>query len=344
MISLKKLVSKKPFLIAEMSTNHNGKLTTAKKIIELAKKYGADAIKLQTYTPDSITIDSKKKYFKINKGIWNGKYLWDLYNKAQTPYKWYGELFSHAKKNNLICFSSPFDSNAVNLLEKNNCPIYKLASFELQDFELIKKICQTKKPIIISTGMANLQEIEKTYNFAKKNGAKEIALLYCVSNYPAKNNDFNINNIKILKDKFDCIVGFSDHSLDNDVVAAAISAGAQIIEKHFTIPNQKKGFDIKFSLKGKELLHYKNTILKFYNLIGEQKFIRKKQELPSLKFRRSIFVTKPIKKNEKFTRKNIKIIRPGHGLSPDIFQKIIKKKYSSRAISAGEPLKLNMIK
>jgi len=344
MISLKKLVSKKPFLVAEMSANHNGSLSTAKKIIKLAKKYGADAIKLQTYTPSSITLNSKKKYFKINKGIWKGKYLWDLYEKAQTPYSWHSELFNFAKKNNLICFSSPFDSNAVELLENYKCPIYKLASFELQDFDLIKKICKTGKPIIISTGMASLKEIEKSYFFAKKNGAKEIALLYCVSNYPANNKDFNINNIKILKEKFNCIVGFSDHSLDNDVVASAIAAGAQIIEKHFTIPGQKKGFDIKFSLKGKELLDYQNKITKFYNLIGESKFVRKKQEIPSMRFRRSIFVIKDVKKNELFSNKNLKIIRPGNGLSPETFSKIINKKYASKNIAVGEPLKKNMIK
>jgi sialic acid synthase SpsE len=232
----------------------------------------------------------------------------------------------------------------VKILEKFNCPIYKLASFELQDFELIKTICKTGKPIIISTGMANLKEIQKTYDFAKKNGAKEISLLYCVSNYPAKNEDFNINNIKILKKKFNCIVGFSDHSLDNDIAAAAISAGAQIIEKHFTIPNQKKGFDIKFSLKGNKLLNYKNKIHKFYNLMGKNEFVRKKQEKPNLIFRRSIFVVKNVKKNEKFTEKNLRVIRPGHGIAPEHYKKIIKKKYASKFISLGEPLKLNMIK
>lgn len=344
MISLKKLVHNKPFLVAEMSANHNGNFNTAKKIIKLAKKYGADAIKLQTYTPDSITLNSKKKYFKINKGIWKGKYLWDLYDEAQTPYKWHSELFSFSRKNGLICFSSPFDSNAVDLLEKNNCPIYKLASFELQDFDLIKKICRTKKPIIISTGMANLKEIEKSFYYAKKNGAKEIALLYCVSNYPAKNEDFNVNNIKILKEKFNCIVGFSDHSLDNDVVASAIAAGAQIIEKHFTIPGQKKGFDIKFSLKGRELLEYQKKIIKFYDLMGSQKFLRKKQEIPSMRFRRSIFIIKDIKKNELFSKKNIKIIRPGNGLLPEKFLKIVNKKLASKNISCGEPLKKSMIK
>jgi pseudaminic acid synthase len=344
MTYLKKLVSKKPFLIAEMSSNHNGSIVTAKKIIKLAKKYGADAIKLQSYTADSITLNCKKKYFRINKGLWKNKYLWDLYKKAHTPYSWHKELFDFAKKNKIICFSSPFDSESVKILEKFNCPIYKLASFELQDFELIKTICKTGKPIIISTGMANLKEIQKTYNFAKKNGAKEISLLYCVSNYPAKNEDFNINNIKILKKKFNCIIGFSDHSLDNDIVAAAISAGAQIIEKHFTIPNQKKGFDVKFSLKGNKLLNYKNKIHKFYNLMGKNEFVRKKQEKPNLIFRRSIFVVKNVKKNEKFTEKNLRVIRPGHGIAPEHYKKIIKKKYASKFISLGEPLKLNMIK
>jgi len=224
--------SKKTYFIAEISANHNGSLQQAKKIIYTAKKYGADAVKLQTYTPDTMTIKSKKSDFKIQGGLWDGKTLWDLYKKAQTPFEWHKELFGYAKKIKITCFSTPFDESAVDLLESLNCPFYKVASFEMNHIPLIKRIAQTKKPIIISTGMANLKEIDIAYKTAKKNGAKEIILLYCVSNYPSKISDFNFNNIRILKERYNCKVGFSDHSIDNKVVGAAIAAGAEVIEKH----------------------------------------------------------------------------------------------------------------
>jgi len=233
-------IVKNSFFIAEVSANHNGSLSRAKKIIYTAKKYGADAVKLQTYTPNTITIKSKKKDFVIRGGLWNGNTLWDLYKKAQTPFEWHKELFDYAKKIKITCFSTPFDESAVDLLESLNCPFYKVASFEMNHIPLIKKIAQTRKPIIISTGMANLKEIDLAYKTAKKNGAKEIILLYCVSNYPSKISDFNFNNIKILKERYNCKVGFSDHSTDNKVVAAAIAAGAEVIEKHIALERQKK--------------------------------------------------------------------------------------------------------
>ena len=241
--------SKKTYFIAEISANHNGSLQQAKKIIYTAKKYGADAVKLQTYTPDTMTIKSNKSDFKIRGGLWNGKTLWDLYEKAQTPFEWHKELFDYAKKLRIACFSTPFDESAVDLLESLNCPFYKVASFEMNHIPLIKRIAQTKKKIIISTGMANLKEIDLAYKAAKNNGAKEIILLYCVSNYPSKISDFNFNNIKILKERYNCKVGFSDHSIDNKVVAAAIAAGAEVVEKHIALEGQKKGFDLAFSLK-----------------------------------------------------------------------------------------------
>ena len=188
---------KTPFLIAEISSNHNGSLSNAKKLIKSAKLNGADAVKLQTYTPDGMTLNSKKKYFKIKDGLWKNKYLWDLYNEAQTPLSWHKELFDFAKKEKIIIFSTPFDEKSVDFLEKLKCPIYKISSFELTDIPLIKKIASTKKPIIISTGLSSLNEIELSYNVAKKNGAKDITILYCVSNYPSKISDFNLNNLKI---------------------------------------------------------------------------------------------------------------------------------------------------
>ena len=319
-------LKKTPFFVAEISANHNGSLLLAKKLIKIAKKYGADAVKLQTYKPDTLTIKSNKLDFKIRGGLWNGKTLWDLYNKAQTPFEWHKELFDYAKKLKIICFSTPFDETAVDLLESLNCPFYKVASFEMNHIPLIKKIAQTKKPIIISTGMANLKEIDLAYKTAKKNGAKEIILLYCVSNYPSKISDFNFNNINILKKRYNCKIGFSDHSTDNKVVAAAIVAGAEVIEKHIALEGKKKGFDLAFSLKGKEIKDYIQVIKDTSLMMGKEYFFRNKSENRSLKFRRSIYAVSNIKKGEKFTKKNIRVIRPGFGIQPYYFEKLINKK------------------
>jgi pseudaminic acid synthase len=339
----KKLLKKKPFFVAEISANHNGSLLHAKKLIKIAKKYGADAVKLQTYTPDTLTIKSNKPDFKIKGGLWNGKTLWDLYEKAQTPFEWHKELFDYARKLKIICFSTPFDESVVDFLESLNCPFYKVASFEMNHIPLIKKIAQTKKPIIISTGMANLKEIDTAYKTAKKNGAKEIILLYCVSNYPSKISDFNFNNIRILKKRYNCKVGFSDHSTDNKVVAAAIAAGAEIIEKHIALEGQKKGFDLAFSLKGKEIKDYARVIKDASLMMGKEYFFRNKSENQSLQFRRSIYAVSNIKKGERFTKKNIRVIRPGFGIQPVYFEKLINKK-SPFDIKCETPLKKILLK
>ena len=327
----------KPFLIAEISANHNGSLKIAKKLIFCAKKNGADAVKLQTYKPESMTIKSTRDEFKIKDGLWKNYTLWDLFNKAQTPYKWHKELFKYSKKIGILCFSSPFDSEAVDLLQSLNCPIYKLASFEMTDFSLIKKIAKTKKPIIISTGLSTLEEIKKTVVFAKKNGAKDIALLYCVSTYPAKDTDFNLKNILLLKNKFNCEIGFSDHSNDINIAKTALAIGATIFEKHIALDKQKKGFDIKFSLKGKEIKKFKDELLKTSAIIGKDRFLRKKNELKNLIYRRSIYAISNIRRGEKFTTKNIKSVRPATGLDPTLFFKILNKK-SKKNIKIGSPI------
>ena len=332
-----------PFFVTEISANHNGSLVHAKRLIEIAKKYGADAVKLQSYTPNTMTIESNKLDFKIRGGLWNGKKLWDLYEKAQTPFEWHEELFSYAKKIKITCFSTPFDETAVDLLENLNCPFYKVASFEMNHIPLIKRIAQTKKPIIISTGMANLKEIDMAYKTAKKNGAKEIILLYCVSNYPSKISDFNFNNIRILKERYNCKVGFSDHSTDNKVVAAAIAAGAEVIEKHIALGDQKKGFDLAFSLKGREIKDYAQVIKDTSLMMGKKYFFRNKSEDHSLQFRRSIYAVSDIKKGEKFTKKNLRIIRPGYGVQPVYFEKLIKKR-SPINIKRETPLKKLLLK
>ncbi len=328
----------KVFFIAEISANHCGNFNLAKKLIKCAYVNGANAVKLQTYTADTMTVKSNKKYFKINNGLWKGHTLWDLYNKAHTPLKWHKELFKYAKSIGIKIFSTPFDDTAVDFLEKLNCPIYKIASFEMTDLNLVKKISQTKKPIIISTGMANLDEISATVKTARRNGAKEITLLYCVSNYPSDIDDFNLKNIEILKKKFKCRVGISDHSKDNRVAIAAIASGAEVIEKHIALDNQKKGFDINFSLKGKEIKKLREDINIAFKLLGKNFFYRNKSEDKSKIFRRSIFAIKNIKKGDKFSKDNIRVIRPGHGLEPKYFNQILNKK-SPINILKHEPIK-----
>ena len=335
--------NKFPILVAEISANHNGKLETAKKLIKCAKDNGADAVKSQTYKPEKMTINSNKKYFKIKKGLWKNLNLWNLYKKAHTPYEWHKELFSYAKKLNILCFSTPFDESAVDLLEKLNCPIYKIASFEMKDFPLIKRISKTNKPVIISTGMANLSEIEETFNYAKNCGIKDIALLYCVSNYPSKKSDFSLNNIKIMKKKFNCDIGFSDHSKNDDIGFSSVIAGAEIIEKHIALENQKKGFDIAFSLKGKEIRRFKNRLEAAGEILGKKKFFRNKTENSSKIFRRSVFAIDKIIKGEKFSKKNIKNIRPGYGLEPKYFSKLLGKK-SPQKFDSGSPINSSVLK
>lgn len=336
-------LKKTPFFVAEISANHNGSLSHAKKLIRIAKRYGVDAVKIQTYKPDTLTIKSNRPDFKIRGGLWNGKRLWDLYEKAQTPFEWHKELFNYAKKLKITCFSTPFDETALDLLESLNCPFYKVASFEMNHIPLIKKIARTKKPIIISTGMANLKEIDLAYKTAEKNGTKEIILLYCVSNYPSKISDFNFNNIRILKERYNCKVGFSDHSTDNKVVAAAIAAGAEVIEKHIALDGQKKGFDLAFSLKGREIKDYTQVIKDTSLMMGKNFFFRNKSENRSLQFRRSIYAVSDIKKGEKFTKNNIRVIRPGFGVQPVYFEKLMNKK-SPYNINSETPIKKLLLK
>ena len=333
----------RPFFIAEISANHCGLIKIAKKLIFNAKRYGADAVKLQTYTADSMTLNINKKEFKINSGIWKGKKLWDLYDKAHTPYAWHKELFNYAKKIKIKCFSTPFDEDAVDFLEKLNCPFYKVASFEMTDLPLIKKIAKTKKKIIISTGMSNVREIETSFNTAVKYGSGEIILLYCVSNYPSKKEDFNLNNIRILKERFNCKVGLSDHSTDNEISKMAIAAGAEVIEKHIALNGKPKGLDSHFSLKGKEIKNFRIAINDAADLLGKKFFFRNKTEQKNKKFRRSIYAIKDIKKGEKFSPQNIKKIRPGYGLEPAYYDKLINKR-SPYKLKKASPLNKQLIK
>jgi pseudaminic acid synthase len=317
---------KRPFLIAEISSNHCGSIKKAKQLICMAKKYDADAVKFQTFAPETMTINSKKKDFKISEGLWKGHTLWNLYQKAQTPLNWHKELFNYSKKIGIKCFSSAFDETSVDFLEKLNTPFYKIASFEITDLPLIKKVANTRKPMIISTGLSSIEEIKTAYKIAKSNGCREIALLYCVSAYPAKESDINLNNIKILKEAFGCTVGFSDHTNNPDITIAAVAAGAEIIEKHIALDNQKKGFDIAFSVKKKEFLNIRKNIDKIYKYLGDKNFRRSKNELKNKRFRRSVYVVKKIQKGELFSNKNIKNIRPGYSINPKYYEELIGKK------------------
>ena len=331
------MLKSNPYFIAEISSNHCGSKSIAKRLIYAAKKYGANAVKLQTYTADTMTIKSNKKQFKIRTGIWKGKKLWDLYNKAHTPYEWHKELFEYSKKIGIVCFSTPFDESAVDLLESLNCPFYKIASFEMTDDNLIKRVAQTRKKMIISTGMATISEVDHAYDLANKFGAREIILMYCVSNYPSKISDFNMQNIDILKKRYKCKVGFSDHSLDSDVAVCAVMRGAEYIEKHIALDINKKSYDYKFSLKGKEILEFRYKINKAKTLLGKSFFYRNLSEKKSLQFRRSIYAVQNIKKNQLFDHSNIRIIRPGFGISPIYYNRMVNKK-CPKSILKGQPI------
>ena len=333
----------KPYFIAEISANHCGKIQHAKKLIKCAKENGADAVKLQTYTADTMSPNSNKPRFKLKSGLWKGYKLWDLYDKAHTPSVWHKSLFQYSKKLGIKIFSTPFDETAVDLLEKLNCPFYKVASFEMTDLNLIKKIAKTKKPMIISTGTSSIPEIKKTFFTARKYGCKDITLLYCVSNYPSRLDDFNLNNIVEMKKKFKCKIGFSDHSKDDRVAFAAVCLGAEVIEKHIALKNQKKGFDIDFSLKGDEILRFRKNIDLASELVGKKFFFRSKIEEKSKYFRRSVYTTRTISKGEKFTKDNLKSLRPYSGLSSNYFNLLIGK-ISPMKIGKDEPIKKMIIK
>jgi len=337
------LISKynKPFFIAEISANHKGCIKLAKKLIQISKKSGADAVKLQTYEPVDITLNSKENFFKINKSIWGSDNLWDLYKRAQTPLSWHKELFNYSKKIGILCFSSPFSVRAVNYLEQLKCPIYKVASFEANHFQLLKRIAETKKPIIISTGLSNIRDLEESINFLKKNKSGKIHLLYCVSKYPSKISDFNFSNIEILKKKFKLTVGFSDHSTNDIVAYSAVAYGAEIIEKHIAI--DRESIDSKFS---KNIFQLKSFIqnLKTIPLLKNNS---KKYSLPkkniNKKFKRSIFTIDNIKKNTKICKENITAIRPANGINAKYYFKVIGK-IAKKNIKKNTPLKFSDLK
>ncbi|WP_456415745.1 pseudaminic acid synthase [Thiolapillus sp.] len=331
-----------PYIIAELSANHNGSLDRALASITMAKEKGADAVKIQTYTADTLTIDCDKEDFQIHGGLWDGYKLYDLYKWAETPYEWHKPMFDHARKIGVTLFSTPFDETAVDLLEDLNAPAYKIASFEAVDLPLIEYVAQTGKPMIISTGMANLQEIEEAVDAARQAGCKELVLLHCISSYPAPIDQSNLRTIPDLAERFGVVAGLSDHTLGTTASIASIALGACVIEKHVTLSRKDQGPDSDFSLEPDELEQLCCSTKDAWSALGIAGYDRKKAEESSMKFRRSIYVVNDIKKGEPFTNKNIRRIRPGYGIAPKHYKEALGKTAAQNLV-AGQPLSFSDI-
>ena len=331
-----------PYIIAEMSANHNGDINNAYKIIDMAKSSGADCVKLQTYTPDTLTIDSELSDFQLTEGLWAGQSLYELYKGAFMPWEWHQPLFDYAKKVGITIFSSPFDNTAVDLLEDLNTPAYKIASFEAVDLPLIKYVAQTSKPMIISTGMADAQEIQEAIEAAREGGCKELAILHCVSGYPAPAGDYNLRTLVDMQQKFGLIMGLSDHTIDNTTAITSVALGASIIEKHVTLDRKGGGPDDSFSLEYEELLELCVNAKTAWEALGRVDYGRKSSEQGNVKFRRSLYFVKDIKKGEVITAEHVKSIRPGYGLHPRYLSKIIGKTVKKN-INSGVATSLELI-
>ena len=331
-----------PYIIAELSANHNGRIENAYKIIEAAKQSGADAVKLQTYRPDTITIDMRTAEFMIEGGLWGGQSLYELYESAFMPWEWHTPLFEHARKLGITLFSSPFDTTAVDLLEDLNAPAYKIASFEAVDLPLIKYVASTGKPMIISTGMADAEEIQEAIDAAKAGGCKELAILHCVSGYPAPPEDYNLRTIPDMMARFGLVTGLSDHTIDNSTAIASVALGASIIEIHVTLDRSGGGPDDSFSLEPKELEALCKDAKTAWSALGKVDYGRKSSEQGNVKFRRSLYVVKDIKAGETITQDNVKSIRPGYGLAPKYYAQVLGKK-ASQNIQKGIPLNFELL-
>lgn len=331
------------YVVAEISGNHNGELDRALRIVAEAKNAGADAVKLQTYTADTITIKSDRKEFRIGGGtLWDGKTLHELYGEAYTPWEWQPKLKQAAEGLGMQCFSSAFDASAVDFLEKMNVPAHKVASFELVDLPLIQKMAATRKPLIMSTGMATLDEIDEAVAAARKAGAKEIALLKCTSAYPASPEEMNLRTIPELARRFDVPVGLSDHTMGVAVPVAAVSLGACIIEKHLTLARSDGGPDAAFSLEPSEFKTMVEAVRIAEKSLGSVHFGVSEREAGSRIFRRSLFVVKAVRKGEKFTAENLRSIRPAHGLHPRHMDEVLGKT-AKDDIEAGTPLSWDLV-
>lgn len=337
-------MKKGTFIIAELSANHNGDLQVALETIRAAKRTGADAVKIQTYTADTLTINCKNDYFKINHGTaWDGEFLYDLYNRAYTPWEWHAEIFRVAKEEGIICFSSPFDNTAVDLLEELKSPIYKIASFEIQDIPLIEYAASKGKPMILSTGIAEIEDIELAIETCKKAGNNDITILKCTSAYPANPKDANLLTIPDIKSRFGVKVGLSDHTIGIEGPVVATVLGAKVIEKHFILNKSIGGPDAHFSLDEKEFTEMVNAVRKAEEMMGVVDYKMTEKKKKSRQFSRSLFIVKDVKIGEKITRENVRSIRPGFGMHPKYLSELLGKEFNQN-IKAGEPLTFNLIK
>lgn len=333
--------NQKPYIVAELSANHNGSIQTALDTIKAAKKCGADAVKIQTYDADSMTIDCNKKDFFIKGGLWDGYKLYDLYKKAETPFEWHNEIFKFARKIGITIFSTPFDERGVDLLAKLNAPAYKIASFELCDLPLIKYVAKKNKPIIMSSGISSKEEIADALETAKSNGCNDIVLLHCVSSYPAPIHEANLLQIKELTDYFKVPVGLSDHTLGTTVSIASVALGACLIEKHFMLNKSIESPDSEFSISQSELNYLCKESYLSWKALGKATYKKQKSEEKNVIFKRSIYFIRDLHKGHIITNKDIKRIRPGMGLPPKLFDQLIGKKIV-KSVMRGQPTSLDL--
>lgn len=331
-----------PYVICELSANHNGSLDAALRLVEEGAKAGADAIKLQTYTADTITLDSDAEDFRIKGGLWDGRRLYELYQEAHTPWDWHGALFDHARKLGVTMFSSPFDLTAVDMLEDLNAPAYKIASFEAVDLPLIRYVAATGKPMIISTGMADSEEIAEAVEAARGAGCKALALLHCVSGYPAPAEDYNLATIPDIAHRFGTVVGLSDHTLDNATAIASVALGASLIEKHFTLDRTGGGPDDSFSLEPAEFAALCRDAKTAWLALGRVDYGRKSSEQGSAQFRRSLYFVEDLAVGEEITPEAIRSVRPGFGLPPKMFDAVVGRRVN-RAVAKNTAVREDVL-
>jgi len=334
--------AERPYVIAEMSANHNGDLNAALRIIEEAKKAGADAVKLQTYRPDTITLDGDGPEFKINDGLWKGRTLFELYEWAHTPWEWHKPLFERARELGITIFSSPFDPTAIDLLESLNAPAYKIASFEAVDLPLIRYAARTGKPMVISTGMANPQEIQEAIDAARAGGCQQLAILHCVSGYPAPPTDYNLHTIPDMIARFGLVTGLSDHTLDNTTAISSVALGAAIIEKHFTLDRNGGGPDDSFSLEPAELAALCRDTRTAWDALGRVDYSMQASEQGNAKYRRSLYFVVDLAAGDVITPGAIRSVRPGLGVAPKHFDEIVGRKVA-QAVKRNTPVRFECL-
>lgn len=326
-----------PYVIAELSANHNGRQETALAIVEAAKQAGADAVKLQTYRPDTITLDASTEEFQIRGGLWDGRTLYDLYREAHMPWEWHRPLFARARELGITMFSSPFDRTAVDLLEDIGAPAYKIASFEAVDLPLIRYVAATRKPMIISTGMADATEIAEAIQAARDGGCSEVAILRCVSGYPAPSSEYNLHTMGDMSERFGVVIGLSDHTLDNTTAIASVALGGSIIEKHFTLDRNGGGPDDSFSLEPPDLFALCRDARTAWEALGRVDYGRKASEIGNVKFRRSLYFVKPLRAGEIVDATAVRSVRPGYGLAPKYLDKVIGRRLKV-GVAAATPV------